>query len=794
MSDLNKHLLYAINDSTAENIVVIGNVRISIITDKLFRVEVNKSGEFHDLPTQKILHRNFANPEYEVAENVKNITIKTKFAQVNINKKGDFLSAVLSDGRKVTNVKSGNLKGTCRTLDGTIGTVKLEDGIVSKDGVTILDDSNSLVYNKEGELCVKLYENRDYYIFAYGYNYREAIVDFYKLSGETPLIPKYVLGNWWSRYRAYSDKEYLDVMDNFIKRNIPITVATVDMDWHLVHGIDKKYRTGNIYPWESTGWTSYTWNEKLFPNYKGFLKELHDRNLKVTLNLHPARGVRGFESMYKEMAEAMGVDPKTETPIDFDLTNHKFVNNYFDILHHPYEKDGVDFWWIDWQQGKSSQITGLDPLYALNHYHTLDSCKDNKRGVILSRYAGIGSHRYPLGFSGDTNTTWSCLKFQPYFTATATNCGYSWWSHDIGGHHFGYKNDELYCRWIQFGVFSPILRLHSTQNDIMGKEPWNYSSITESITTYYLRLRHSLIPYLYTMNMRTHKHGIGLIEPMYYDNPKDIRAYKCKNCYLFGGSLVVAPITEKTDNYTLTAPAQVFLPKGRWTDIFTGKVYDGDSLFTVNRDIQYMPVFAKEGSIIPLACNNGNSTDNPSTMNILVYSGNGEFNLYEDDGISYNYKKGEFVERKFSVAEQQNELVFEINPCVGDLKLAFDRKFIINFKDILNYKSVQVKLNDKVIDLQPKNNSVEFEVTIKPTDKLQIVLLDYSRITNGTLNENIVRIFSKYQYKNTPKTMVYNKFKNVQTKTQLQKALSSIGGHKRLKSQLCELLYMQFNN
>ena len=122
----------------------------------------------------------------------------------------------------------------------------------------------------------------------------------------------------------------------------------------------------------------------------------------------------------------------------------------------------------------------------------------------MSRYAGVGSHRYPLGFSGDTNTSWECLKFQPYFTANATNCGYSWWSHDIGGHHFGVKDDELYCRWIQFGVFSPIMRLHSTQNDIMGKEPWNYSGITEEIASRYMRLRHSLIPYLYTMNMRTH--------------------------------------------------------------------------------------------------------------------------------------------------------------------------------------------------------------------------------------------------------------------------------------------------
>ena len=130
----------------------------------------------------------------------------------------------------------------------------------------------------------------------------------------------------------------------------------------------------------------------------------------------------------------MGVDPKSKKRIPFDITDPKFIDAYFNILHRPYEKEGVDFWWIDWQQEKDTKIKGLDPLWALNHYHSLDLASTGKRPLILSRFAEVGSHRYPLGFSGDTVISWKSLDFQPYFTANAANVGYTWWSHDIGGH------------------------------------------------------------------------------------------------------------------------------------------------------------------------------------------------------------------------------------------------------------------------------------------------------------------------------------------------------------------------
>lgn len=193
------------------------------------------------------------------------------------------------------------------------------------------------------------------------------------------------------------------------------------------------------------------------------------------------------------------------------------------------EEDGVDFWWIDWQQGTTSEVAGLDPLWQLNHYHFLDQANRKHDPLILSRYAGPGSHRYPIGFSGDTVITWASLDFQPYMTITASNIGYSWWSHDIGGHMSGYKDEELSLRWLQFGVFSPINRLHSSSSAFTSKEPWNFEPTIATIMKDYLQLRHALLPYLYTANVHTHEQGEPLMQPMYYRYTEIDDAYRTRN-------------------------------------------------------------------------------------------------------------------------------------------------------------------------------------------------------------------------------------------------------------------------
>ena len=423
-------------------------------------------------------------------------------------------------------------------------------------------------------------------------------------------------------------------MDRFENENLPFSVAVIDMDWHLVD-IDPKY---------GSGWTGYTWNREFFPDPEGFMKWLHDRNLHITLNIHPADGIRAFEEMYPEMAQAMGIDPDTEQPVVFDISNPDFLDACFRHIFHPAEEKGVDFWWIDWQSGGVSKIEGLDPLWMLNHYHYLDNARDGKRPMTFSRYAGPGSHRYPVGFSGDTIITWDSLAFQPYFTSTASNIGYGMWSHDIGGHMRGFKDDEMAGRWLQFGVFSPIMRLHSSNSEFNGKEPWRYRPEICSMMEEFLRLRHRLLPYLYTMNHRAYEEDIPLMLPMYYNWPEEENAYQFPNEYLFGSELVAAPVTSPCIPKLNMAKVKVWLPDGICYDIFTGRKYRGGRILAMYRDINSIPVLAKAGAVIPMTDEIKDAGSNPQELRIHVYAGaDGSFTLYEDDNISEDYKSGKCV-------------------------------------------------------------------------------------------------------------------------------------------------------
>ena len=774
--ELNKQLLAKTGGSAnAENIILSANTRITVLTERMIRIEYSTTGDFVDLPSQTVWYRDFGKVEFTYETAVDMLTVKTAAAEFCVNiHSGKFKYAVLN-GKKLTYSKENNLKGTTRTLDQTFGPKELDDGIISTDGVSVYDDSKTLLLDSDGMLISRTSGTTDTYVFVYGSDYVTCINEFYKITGKPPLIPRYVLGNWWSRYRAYTQKEYEDLMDEFFRREIPLTIATVDMDWHWVDIKEKFNKSYKKRVFFTDGWTGYSWNTDLFPDYKGFLNKLHSMGLKVTLNLHPADGVRAFEDMYGEMADAMGIDKETEKTVEFDLTDEKFINAYFDILHHPYEQQGVDFWWIDWQQGTTSKKAGLDPLWLLNHYHYLDTDRAGCRPLILSRYAGIGSHRYPLGFSGDTAINWKVLDFQPYFTANAANCGYTWWSHDIGGHHYGEHDDELYIRWLQLGVFSPIMRLHSTKWDILGKEPWNFSWEAETLATEYMRLRHKLIPYIYSMNYRSYNGGRALCEPIYYTYPEESESYEHKNEFFFGSELLVCPVTSKMDEKTKTASVKMWLPEGRWTNIFDGKIYKGGQTVIINSPINTIPVLAREGAIIPLSEDKGNNWHCPEHIKILVYRGNNTLDFYEDDGESENYKNGEYSVSQMTVSEKDDTLEFTIKGGKALECIPKNRKYTVVFKDIEGLDSATVTVNGWECACAVVKNSITLD-SVSVEDEIKILLTGVTARKNKPINERVLDCIIHLNGSNIKKNLLYSKLSGCKTKEDYISVLSRIRG------------------
>ena len=658
--------------------------RVSVLTSRLLRLEYSETGAFEDRPTQMALFRDFAPVEYRAVRRGEGLELFTEHLHLRYDG-GPFtpggltISMAGAGGARPAwryGMELHPIGGTARTLDGADGDIPLQDSLFSWEGCAVLDDSRAMALTPDGWVAPHA-PGQDLYFFGYDRDFEAGVADFYHLCGPQPLLPRYALGGWWSRFYRYTQEEYLALMERFVAEDLPFTVAVVDMDWHLV----------DIDPALGTGWTGYTWNRQLFPDPEGFAGRLHEMGMKMTLNVHPADGVRAHEECYPAAAKALGRDPEKGEPIDFDAADPAFLRVYFDEVHRPLEKMGNDFWWIDWQQGSESAVPGLDPLWVLNHYHFLDSGLFGRRPLTLTRYAGPGSHRYPVGFSGDTYITWASLRFQPYFTASASNIGFGWWSHDIGGHMGGRRDDELAARWVQFGVFSPVFRLHCMSNRFSGKEPWNFGRDARAAMEKYIRLRHALLPYLYSMNHDAHFLGRPLIRPVYWLEPQNGELYspQLRNEYAFGSQLLVCPVTDPADPMARLAKTKGWLPAGLWFDFFTGLAYEGGRMLDFYRPLEDIPVLAKAGAILPLQTPSRplNSTANPASLTVHVFpGGEGAFTLWEDDGDAAG-APDHWAATELTLEQGKGETRFSIAPARGNIAaLPPRRRWTLFFRSV----------------------------------------------------------------------------------------------------------------
>ena len=702
--------------------VVAGNARFTVLTPQMIRMEWSENGKFEDRATLTFVNRKLDVPQFKVRQTRSKVTITTSNVTLTYIKGAKFSAEnlkaeILVAGKKVVwhygDKDTQNLMGTTRTLDGYYGfdTPKnrksrslMEHGLLSRAGWTVVDDSKRHLFVpvdshwKQWVECRPEGDRLDLYLFAYGHEYTKALKDYTRVAGNIPLPPKYVFGYWWSRYWQYSDNELRDLVETMRSLDIPLDVLIVDMDWHETWGLSRKNPKRDEYG-QRVGWTGYTWKKQLFPSPENFLEWCHKQNLKTSLNLHPASGIQPYEEPYKRFVEAYDWKEVGKS-VPFKMSEQKWADAYFETVLGPMEKQGVDFWWLDWQQWVHSKyVKDLNNTFWLNHtfdHHMAE--KGNERPMIYHRWGGLGSHRYQTGFSGDTYIAWEVLQFLPWFTATASNVGYGYWGHDIGGHMF-HKEDkkeidpELYLRWLQYGVFTPVFKTHCTKDRIIERRIWQFPNHMFDMRAA-MHLRYALVPYIYAAARETFDTGVSMTRPMYYSHPEYDLAYTSKDQFMFGGDLLVAPIVTPTDKVTGLATRKVWLPKGeKWFNMVSGKLYEGsDSEVEIHCALSENPYFAKAGSIIPMypkSVRNLQQTLN-SYLLTFVPGGDGETTIYEDDGKSKDYSTA-YATIKVSKRTEGNKVIITIAPRKGGFEGAV-AKNIYELRLPANYppKSVRV--------------------------------------------------------------------------------------------------------
>ena len=672
-------LLNPVADS--RSVVTEGNARFTIMTPELIRLEWSDQQSFEDRASLVFINRRLEPPRFVMRKEKGWLVIQTDRLRLEYLPDGNpFSSSNLRITFELNGITirwypgmedRGNLGGTIRTLDGVKGETKLEPGILSRDGWVLVDDSDRPLFDNSEWPWVNVRssaKHQDWYFFGYGHDYRKAMLDFTKVAGKIPLPPRFAFGLWWSRYWAYTDEEFKNLVSEFRMHDVPLDVLVIDMDWHqtfdLRWGRSPKDQAGQL-----LGWTGYTWDRNYFPDPVGFLAWCDSEGLKTPLNLHPASGIQPHEEHYPEMAMAMGIDTATRKYVPFDIVDKKFAINYMNLIIHPLERQGVDFWWLDWQAWGTTKIPGVTPTWWLNYVFFTDMERKNAdRPMLFHRWGGLGNHRYQIGFSGDVVSVWESLAFQPKFTATAANVGYGYWSHDIGGHMPGEISPELYTRWIQWGAFSPILRTHVTKNGKAERRIWAYPADQFRMMRDAILLRYSLVPYIYTAAHNAYENGISVVHPMYYDDPESPEAYEFSGEYRFGNDMIVAPIAVPVDSSNLLAEKKVWLPPGQWTEWFTGHHLAGPGVFIRHYAEDEIPVFVRDGAIIPMQPKMRSTHESPVDPLILtVFPGDsGSCDVYEDEGNTLGYQSGRSATTHVTMKQTGPDgVTVQISPAVG---------------------------------------------------------------------------------------------------------------------------------
>ncbi|MGH9090981.1 MAG: TIM-barrel domain-containing protein [Acidimicrobiales bacterium] len=526
------------------------------------------------------------------------------------------------------------------------------DGLLDTAGWRLLDDTKSAVWTGSGWVAPRPAHGdvEDGYLFAYGHRYVGALRTLRRLTGPSPLLPRSIFGVWYSEYTRYSSSDIeTSVYPAFVADDVPLNTLSLDTTWKAPNG-----------------WNGWEWNTSLFPHAAAFLSWARAHGIDVTLNIHSsiASDDPKLGEAQRVAGGALASSTCTTGPCTvWDWSSEAQAESNF-AIQRPLQRQGVAFFWLDWCCDTSTvTLPGLTPDGWVDHLYAQDLADEGRRGFVLARIGaseqdpeGVypagpwSAHTSAVAFTGDAWGTWNTLAREAELAPAEASVGEPYVSSDVGSFlgppptQTAADPPDLYARWVQLGTFQPILRLHSNHGERL---PWQYPQPARDDAEAFLRLREALIPYTYTLAHEATQTGLPITRPLYLDYPGQPAAYANPTEELYGPDVLVAPVTTPGTPATTT----VWFPPGHWTDWFTGATYTGPSTATLSVPLSQMPVFVRQGGIVPEqdaaagAPADGSATGGtaaPRSLTVRVYAGaHGSFGLYQDAGTGLGYTKGQ---------------------------------------------------------------------------------------------------------------------------------------------------------
>ena len=672
-----------------------GAARFEVITPSLVRVQVAEDGRFEDGRTLTTGGRMRTSPRFTTSVRGGDRIIKTSWMTLRWRRGSTQIgpdTLRIRVGRRTLSPRLGPnpapLGGWRRSLDLVQGPVPLHEGMLSRAGWYLLDDTATALLTPDGftTRAPRQGPYQDVYLFAYGSDLARGLRDLRALTGPAPLLPRKAFGVWFSRWWPYSEDEWKGIVDRFRAEQVPLDTISLDTDFKAVRDPVASSIAASAVgaPGLPYSWNGWDWNRELYPDPGRFFRWADDAGLEVGLNIHPS--INSQDPRFAETQERAGggltasescrvaqADSQGQCMV-FDWTDRAQLDAYLG-LHQPFEQDGADFWWLDWCcDGSKAEAPGLTADTWINKQYADRQRARGSRWPAFSRIggsyqAGFGAsggngafaeHRYTIQFTGDTCGSWPLLGFAAQYTAAAGSIGMPYVSHDIGTFHAVSPNGtcdkdlsplltprentlppEMYARWVQLGAFQPLDRLHSHH----GKRlPWEYEGKPGQVAADFLRLRGSLVPYTYTLAREARDTGLPMVRAMYLGWPTRAEAYEHPTQYTLGRDVLVAPVAEPGD----PATAEVWFPPGTWVDWFTGQRHRGPGVKKLSVPLERYPVFVRAGAVVPTQPPVPTTPAGPPPELVLTaYRGKGSGRFYDDsgEGLAYRGARTSFTQR-----------------------------------------------------------------------------------------------------------------------------------------------------